>query len=81
MISLYARPYKGSKISESKSGKRWINLFVTLTNKTNGTITKTSGLYDFDRKRLYIKDFNLIANPYAPNGGYFGKHISKTYNR
>lgn len=80
MFSLYARPYKGTKIRESKSGKKWANLFVTITNKSTGVITNTSGLYDLNRERLYIKSLNQIANPRAPHGGYYGKHISKNYN-
>ncbi len=80
MITLYARPYKGSKETTSKNGKNWINLFVTLVNKTTMQETKTSGLFDLDKKKLYIKDFNLIATSNG-QGGYFGKHISKTYNR
>jgi len=38
---------------------------------------KTSGLLNLDNHKLYIKSFNLVANPKAPNGGYFGTHISK----
>jgi len=81
MINMYARPYKGTKISTSKSGKRWANLFVTLTNTKTMVKTNCSGLFNLDTKKLYISDFNLIANPQASNGGYFGKHISKEYNR
>lgn len=81
MIKLYARPYKGTKVSTSKSGKRWANLFVTLTNQRTMQTIKTSGLYNLDSGKLYISELNLIANPKAPNGGYFGKHISKYYNR
>lgn len=81
MVKLYARPCKSTKSSTSKSGKTWLNLFVTLTNQSTMQITKCSGLYNADNQKLYISDFNLIANPRAANGGYFGKHISKTYNR
>ena len=80
MLQLYARPYSGTKITESKTGKTWCNLFVTITNKLTMSVTKTSGLLDMDENKLYIKEFNLIANPKAPNGGYFGKHISSKYN-
>ena len=80
MFSMYARPYKNTKIRESKTGKKWANLFVTIINKTTGVVTNTSGLYDLQRERLYIKELNLVGNPRAPRGGYFGKHISKTYN-
>ena len=81
MYSLYARPYKNTKKTKSKNGKEWMNLFVTIINKTTMQETSTSGMFDCDKKKLYIKDFNLIANPRAPRGGYFGKHISSNYNR
>lgn len=81
MYSLYARPYKGSKTITSKSGKEWINLFVTIVNKDTMQEIKTSGLLNLQNKKLYLKEFNLICNPSAPNGGYFGKHISRNYNR
>jgi hypothetical protein len=81
MVKLYARPYKGTKITTSKSGKRWANLFVTLTNTNTLVKTNMSGLLNLDNKKLYISEMNLVANPKAPNGGYFGKQISKVYNR
>ena len=81
MIKLYARPYKGTKVTTSKSGKRWANLFVTLTNTNTLVKTNMSGLLNLDNKKLYIGEMNLVANPKAPNGGYFGKQISKVYNR
>jgi len=76
LITLYARPYKGTKERESKSGKNWMNLFVTILNKTTMQETKTSGMFDLDRKRLILSDFNLICSTNG-QGGYFGKHISK----
>ena len=77
MVHLYARPYKGTKKSTSKSGKSWMNLFVTITNTSTKVQSNYSGLFDVDSKKMYIKDLNMIANPKAPHGGYFGKHISK----
>ncbi|MGC3977843.1 MAG: hypothetical protein QM751_06155 [Paludibacteraceae bacterium] len=81
MLSLYARPYKGTKLSTSKNGKEWLNLFVTVTNRRTMQKTNMSGLFNLANQKLYIKEYNLIANPRANRGGYFGKHISKTYNR
>lgn len=57
----------------------WINVFVVISNKTTFSEIKTSGMYCINTGKLYIKQFNLIANPKAPNGGYFGKHLSKKY--
>jgi hypothetical protein len=80
IISLYATEYAKSKETKSEAGKRWVNLFVRLTNKTTMRVEKMSGLLNLDNGKLYIKDLNLIANPKAPNGGYFGVQIKKTYN-
>jgi len=81
IVKLYARPYEKSKISESDTGTKWVNLFVTLTNPTLGTVTKTNGMFDLNQKRLIISDMGLIG---TTNGrgtsasgktlkGYFGK--------
>lgn len=85
LVQMYARPYKGTKTVQSSDpkskGYNWQNLFVTLTNTKTGDIKKLSGLFCEETKKLYIKELNMVANPKAPNGGYFGKHISKQYNR
>lgn len=74
MITMYARPYAKTKVTESKSGTKWANLFVTITNKTTMQITNCSGLLDVAGNRLYISDFNLIATK-GGKGGYFGRHL------
>lgn len=74
MISLYARPYKKTKVTESKNGTKWANLFVTITNQSTLQQTNCSGLLDVNGKRLYIKEYNLIATQ-GGRGGYFGRHL------
>ncbi|MFT4224340.1 hypothetical protein [Dysgonomonas sp.] len=74
--SLYARPYKGTKDRSSKNGKNWMNLFVTITNRTTMQTHNCSGLFDVDRRRLYIKDLNMIVTE-GGQGGYFGTHIRR----
>jgi len=76
LITMYARPYKNTKCVTSKNGKEWLNYFVTITNKTTLQQTNTSGLFCPAEKRLFIKEYNLIATN-GGKGGYFGKHISK----
>lgn len=76
LYSLYARAYKKTRESVSDKGTHWLNLFVTITNKSTNTITNHSGMYDINRKRLYLKELNLICTTNG-QGGYFGKHISK----
>ena len=80
IISLYATEYEKSHEKVSKTGKKWVNLFVRLTNKTTMHVEKMSGLMNLENHKLYIKDLNLIANPKAPNGGYFGVQLKKVYN-
>lgn len=80
MFSLYARPYKKTKRIESKNGKEWVNLFVTITNRSTLQVAKTSGLLDVQGKRLYIKEFNLIVTK-GGRGGYFGRHLGAIKNR
>jgi len=81
MYSFYARPYSKSKHVESQSGKHWVNMFVTITNKSTMQKSNHSAMYDIDGNKLYMKELNLIANPKALNGGYWGTHIRKNYRR
>lgn len=71
---LYARPYKKTKRTTSANGKNWVNLFVTIHNLTAMTSSNFTGMYDADRRRLYIKDINQIVTTNG-KGGYFGKHL------
>jgi len=83
---LYARPWSKSREIVSKSKKRWVNLFVTLT--TDVGIINTSGMYNMDNQKLYIKDLNLVGSPKGGgqtssgkfSAGYFGKHMGSTNN-
>lgn len=71
---LYARPYKNTKVTTSQNGKEWANLFVTITNQTTMETRSYSGMFDMSRKRLYIKELNMIVTT-GGNGGYWGKHL------
>ncbi len=80
-VTLYARPYKNSQIRKFDDGKEYINLFVTITNKDTMQVTKTSGLFHFDTKKLYLPEFNLVANPRGGRGGYFGIRFTKEFHK
>lgn len=75
--TLFARDYKGTREITSQSGKVWYNLFVTITNRSTMEQRNYSGLYDASRKRLYIKDLNMIASVNGGQGGYWGQHIGR----
>ncbi len=77
MISFIAASYSGTKTTTSGTGREWENWFVKITNKRTMQTTNHSGLWDLQRRRLLIKELNMVANPGAPNGGYFGSHIVK----
>jgi len=36
-----------------------------------------TGFYNMTTKKLTIPELNLVANPNAPNGGYFGRFFKK----
>lgn len=78
--SLYARPYSKTKEVQSGRGTTWLNLFVTIVNRDTMQVVKTSGMYDVEKQRLYIKEFNLIASARGGVGGYFGRHLGKRRN-
>jgi hypothetical protein len=33
-----------------------------------------NGFYNSETKKMTIPDLEMVANPHAPNGGYFGKY-------
>lgn len=77
--TLFAYPYKKSEKSISKSGKTWVSMFVTITNKRDMTQVRYSGMLDLNAKRLYIRDLNMIVT--NTNGGYWGRQIFKEKKR
>ena len=78
IISFIAAPYKNTRTTTSQQGIVWENWICSL-RMPNGTTQPIPCLINMENKKMYIKKMNLIANPKANNGGYFGKHISKNY--
>ncbi|MCY1559338.1 hypothetical protein D9M68_963640 [compost metagenome] len=70
MVTFFCRPYKGTKKSKSTNGREWHNWFVTIKQGFNEV--KTSGLYDPAKQFVLIKEYGLVVNPKARNGGYCG---------
>jgi hypothetical protein len=75
LMSVYARPYKRTEKHVSQSGNEYLNLFVTLTFKDQKRVVHTSGLFNLNTKKLIIRDYSLVCNPLAPNGGYCGSFL------
>jgi len=79
IIKYIAAPYRATERRTSATGKEWENWIIALTYPS-GEVKTIPCLFDCDTKSVYVKSMNLIAKPSTPSGGYFGKHISKTYN-
>lgn len=67
MLVLYARPYKGTSEHNGKRGA-FLNYFVTITNKNNYNVVRTSGLLYPDDKRLLLPDFGEIVTNNGAGG-------------
>lgn len=52
------------------NGDRYRNMVVTLTSKAG--VSVINGVFDDKYQKLKLIDLELVANPNAPNGGYFG---------
>lgn len=65
-------------VVKSKNGKRWTSVTLVCEIPTKQT-SFANGLMNVDNGKVYFKDWNWICNPNASNGGYIGKHISKSY--
>ena len=80
IMSFLVAPYYGTKSIESETGKVWENWICKCTYPSGETKIFNS-LVNMDSHKFYVKDQNWMGNPNANNGGYFGKHISKNYDR
>lgn len=60
----------------SQNGKEWVSVTIVLSAPMENTVV-ACGLLNLGNNKAYFKEWNMIANPNANNGGYFGKHISK----
>jgi len=80
IIKYIAAPYRATERRTSATGKDWENWIIALTYPS-GEVKTIPCLFDCDTHTVYVKSMNLIAKPSTPGGGYFGKHISKTYNK
>lgn len=73
---------KGGQVITNAKGQEYARWTCTLTDRNTGAKTTHSGLYNLATGKLYITDLKLVANPKAPNGGYFGKSfVSKNQQR
>ncbi len=62
-LSILARPYKKTKDSTSKSGKRFQNWFVTYKVGRFGAEQKTSGMLNLDSGKLVVESLGIVMNP------------------
>lgn len=66
----------GSEIVNAK-GQVYARWTATITDHTSMSESTVSCLYNTKTGKLYMPSFNLVANPKAPNGGYWGRCVSK----
>ena len=71
-IRMAAFPKKDAKINKSKNGRRWMSYLVEIVFTDKMDKKLFNGLYDLDNNKLIIPDLQMVANPKAPRGGYFG---------
>lgn len=70
----------GKVVGEAKGSQNDVNesklmYICNLTFLRNGEQRTVNGVYNTQTGKLYIPALGMVANPKAPNGGYFG--ISK----
>ncbi|MFB6458025.1 hypothetical protein ACE38W_22325 [Chitinophaga sp. Hz27] len=65
-ITFIASPRK-ERETASPHNEHWVVTVQFSTGKKTFT-----GFYNLNTKRLTIPDLQMVANPNAPNGGYFG---------
>lgn len=73
-VTFIASPHKDKAKRLPKKG----NSEVWMVKMTQGiNVVWHVGLYTPDTKKLKIPDLNMVANPNASNGGYFGTFLKK----
>jgi hypothetical protein len=70
-MKFLAFPYKDTKRVTSGSGVQWENWVVKITHPDKQQSVLPC-LYEVGTGRVLMKDLGMIANPKAPNGGYWG---------
>jgi len=71
MLSILIAPYKGSKVVESQTGRRYGVWMASITGK--GVRQNFPVLVDLASHRVVIREgYGWVINPSAPNGGYCG---------
>ena len=84
-LTLVACPNNGANIARkdgsiitNAKGQEYARWTCTLVDRSTGSVTTHSGLYNLTTGKLYIPDLKMVASPSAPNGGYFGNsYVSK----
>ncbi len=71
-VSFIANPGKNGGECKGENGDRWVSMIADFHDSTGRTWTENC-LWDLDKKRLKFTGAGMVANPNAPNGGYFGK--------
>lgn len=66
--SKFTEEFKGKK-----SGKMYTRLMAVLTNKTTGEQMVKNAYKSHANGKYYIPSLQMVVNPLAPNGGYFGQ--------
>lgn len=63
---------KGGNRIFNKKGEEYARWTATITDRSAGSVTTHSCLYNTVTKKLYFPDLKMVANPYANQGGYWG---------
>ena len=63
---------KGGAIIRNKKGEEYARWTATIVNRTTGSVSTHSALYNLSTGKLYLPDLKMVASPRANNGGYFG---------
>ncbi len=69
---------KESAVKTAKSGMEYVTVTLVFEKPLSSPVIM-HGIFDLESKRAMFPQQNMIANPRANNGGYFGKRYSKKF--
>lgn len=81
LVTIMARPFKGTKSGETKSGRKWENWMCIIEDKRTGVETISSGFYYPDDHSFHCEEKNWMILPAKNYCGHYSNHPNSRRRR
>lgn len=80
LLKYLAVPTVNSEIQYHNQKGELFERWMVIVTRPDGSTFNASGLYYPSTQLVRIPELNIVIKPKAPNGGYCGTSVRKTYN-